>query len=31
MWLLRPLLIRTNRARFRDQLSTLERAMESPG
>jgi len=31
MWLLLPLMIRTNRARFRNQLSTLERAMESPG
>jgi hypothetical protein len=31
MWLLLPLLIRANRARFRDQLSTPERAMESPG
>jgi hypothetical protein len=27
-WLLLPLLIRSNRLRYRDQLSTLERAME---
>ena len=30
MWLLLPLLIRSNRARYRDQLSALERAMERP-
>ena len=30
MWLLLPLLIRSNRARYRDQLSTLERALEKP-
>ena len=30
MWLLLPLLIRSNRARYREQLSTLERAMEKP-
>ena len=30
MWLLLPLLIRSNRARYRDQLSTLERPMQQP-
>ena len=30
MWLLLPLLIHSHRARYRDQLSTLERAMEKP-